>query len=315
MREIIQQLRPDASIQDFMDKNTAWSNERSHQLQVVAKYITTQALLHLPYYDTGEIAHDSSRVLSDIDAKVITLSKDYKDIYDRLHESARMGMVSSGAKLKGRNTLSIHDESSIIPIRFDFVPEFLAKEINDHLHYIRSSRNDSIANYGLFIDGAETPYASVSFSPCSRGYQLKSLNEVTGANLKPSQVLSMTRAFTFNNAPRNSMSKLFHQSHKQILRDYPHIKAIVTALNPYTGFDGGIFTGASYTPYALSPMEYWYDENQFYVPRSKGIYPQRTKTPPILWLAHGLDKNTAALIEKVPIDKLKYITRDEYREE
>ena len=39
------------------------------------------------------------------------------------------------------------------------------------------------------------------------------------------------------------------------------------------------------------------------------------KPPPILWLAHGLDRNTAALIEKVPIDKLKYITRDEYREE
>jgi len=84
MREIIRQLRPDASIQGFMDKNTAWSNERSRQLQVVAKYITTQALLHLPYYDTGEIVHDSSRVLSNIDTKVITLSKDYKDTYDRL---------------------------------------------------------------------------------------------------------------------------------------------------------------------------------------------------------------------------------------
>ena len=75
MREIIQQLRPDASIQDFMDKNTEWSNERSRQLQVVAKYITTQTLLHSPYYDAGEIVHDSFRVLSDIDTKVIALTQ------------------------------------------------------------------------------------------------------------------------------------------------------------------------------------------------------------------------------------------------
>ncbi|MDO4773859.1 MAG: hypothetical protein Q4A37_01905 [Candidatus Saccharibacteria bacterium] len=314
MREIVRQLRPGPSIQDFMERNTEWSNESSRQLGIVAKYITIQALLHLPYYNEEEIIHDDPRVLSGIDRKVLTLGKDYKDTYDRLYESALMGMVSADAKLKGKNVLSIHDEADIIPVRFGSVPIFLAKEINDHLHYIRSARDDSIANYGLFIDGAETPYASVSFSRCSRDYQLRSLNEVAGTDLQPDQILSMTRAFTFNNAPRNSMSKLFHQSHKQISRDYPHIKAIITALNPYMGFDGGVFTGASYTPYALSPMEYWYDENQFYAPRSKGIYPQKTETPPILWLAHGLDRDTAVLIESIPIDKLKHITRDEYRE-
>lgn len=224
-----------------------------------------------------------------------------------------MSLITSAATLKGRSLLSLHEETGIIPVRFGTVACDKADEVNNRLHYIRSTRNESVANYGLFIDDAETPYASVSFSRCKRGYQVDALNRTTGLNLEPEQVLSMTRAFTFNNAPKNSMSKLFHQSHNRIKQEFPDIKAIVTALNPYTGFDGGIFTGASYTPYALSPMEYWYDTDGYYVPRSKGVYPQKTETPPIIWLAHGLDKSTAKAVEKLSIADIEHITEGEYR--
>jgi hypothetical protein len=200
-----------------------------------------------------------------------------------------------------------------VPVRFGIVHGYIADEVNNRLHYIRSARNDSVANFGLFIDRAETPYARVSFSQCKRGYQVDALNQATGLSLEPEQVLSMTRAFTFNNAPKNSMSKLFLQAHNQLKQEFPGIRAVVTALNPYTGFDGGIFTGASYTPYALSPMEYWYDAQAYYVPRSKGVYLQRTATPPIIWLAHGMDKSAARAIDRLAIGNIKQITLDEYQ--
>lgn len=207
----------------------------------------------------------------------------------------------------------IHDESSTIPVSFREVPGYTADEINNRLHYMRSTRNDTIANYGLYIDNSETPYANVSFSKCTRSYQVDALNQTTGLHLMPEQVLSMTRAFTFNNAPKNSMSKLFHQAHRRIRLEFPEVKAIVTALNPYTGFEGGIFTGASYTPYAFSPMEYWYDDRGYYVPRSKGVQLQKTETPPIIWLARGMDQITAKSIEDISVENIKSISADEYR--
>lgn len=313
MKRLVESLRPSESIQKFLNTHEEWAQNRARQLGVVAKYVTTQALLHLPYHAPEDITENSSDVLRDIDVKVVNLGEDYGNAYSRLHSDTEMSLITSEATLKGRNILSLHEEASTIPVRFDGVPVYIADDINNHLHYIRSTRNDGVANYGLFIDNAETPYASVSFSRCKRGYQVDALNQATGLNLEPEQVLSMTRAFTFNNAPKNSMSKLFHQSHNRIKQEFPDIRAIVTALNPYTGFEGGIFTGASYTAYALSPMEYWYDANGYYVPRSKGVQLQKTETPSIIWLAHGMDKSTIKAIENLPTEDIKHVTQDEYR--
>lgn len=313
MKRLLEDLRPPEPIKRFLDANEEWVQVRARQLGIVAKYVTTQALLHLPYYASEDIAESTSNVLRDIDTKVVSLGEDYSSAYDRLHNDTKMSLITSEATLKGRNILSLHEEASIIPVRFDTVPSYIADEVNNRLHYIRSTRNDGVANYGLFIDNAETPYASVSFSRCKRGYQVDALNQATGLNLEPEQVLSMTRAFTFNNAPKNSMSKLFHQSHNRVKQEFPDIRAIVTALNPYTGFEGSIFMGASYTPYALSPMEYWYDTDGYYVPRSKGVQLQKTGTPPIIWLAHGMDKSTAKAIDNLAIDNIKHVTQDEYR--
>lgn len=313
MKKLVEDLRPPEPIQQFLEANEEWVQTRARQLGIVAKYVTTQALLHLPYYSPEAMIKTSPDVLRDIDMKVVNLGEDYSNAYNKLHNDTEMSLVTSEASLKGRNLLSLHEEASIIPVRFDTVPVYVADEINNRLHYIRSTRNDSIANYGLFIDNAETPYASVSFSQCERGYQVDALNHATGLNLKPDQILSMTRAFTFNNAPKNSMSKLFQQSHCRIKQEFPGIRAIVTALNPYTGFHGGIFTGASYTPYALSPMEYWYDAYGYYVPRSKGVHPQKTETPPIIWLAHGMDKPATRVIDNLAIANIRHITQSEYQ--
>lgn len=314
MKELADNLRAPQSIHNFIDANEEWAQTRARQLGIVAKYVTTQALLHLPYYETDDITENGVDVLRDIDVKVVNLGEDYGKAYERLHADTEMSLITSEATLKGRNILSLHEEASVIPARFGSVAGYTADDINNHLHYIRSTRNDSVANYGLFIDSAETPYASVSFSQCKRGYQVDALNESAGLDLKPEEVLSMTRAFTFNNAPKNSMSKLFHQSHNRIKQEFPDIRAVVTALNPYTGFEGGIFTGASYTPYALSPMEYWYDNDGYYVPRSRGVQLQKTETPPIVWLAHGLDRSTANAIDAIALEDIKKVTRDEYRE-
>lgn len=313
MKQLIEQLRPSEVIDNFVDKNKDWSQMRARQIGVMSKYVTIQTLLHLPYYCESSIINDED-VLSEVDTKIIQLCKSYKATYDRLYDDSHLSILSSEAILKGRKELTICDGPDNIPAIFDRVASDMAYEINNSLHYIRSARFDTLQNYGLYLDKANSPYACVSFSQCKRGYQISALNEVTGLNLAPDEVLSMTRAFTFNNSPHNSMSKLFHLSHERIKKDYPNVRSIITALNPYIGFDGGIFTGSSYTSYALSPMEYWYNEEGYYVPRSSGVQLQKTATPPIIWLAHGIDKNSAQAIDRVLIDNIKHITPMEYRE-
>lgn len=313
MKDLIKTLRPPQTVEGFMANHDQWVKTRSHQLKVLARFITAQTLLHLPYYNQDTIVNASEEVLGEIDEKIINLSTSHREAYSRLVHQSNLPIVSSEAILKGKNSLSAHDESSTVPVTFAESPSHIANDINENLHYIRSTRKDSLIDYGLFINGSETPYANASFSRCTRQYQVKALNEAALLNLSPSEILSMTRAFAFNGAPKNSMSKLFHQASRQIKQDFPEIKAIITALNPYLGFDGGVFTGASYTPYALSPMEYWYDEAGYYVPRSKGIHPQSLDTPPIIWLAHGLDKEISQKIASIPISKLRNITVDEYK--
>lgn len=160
--------------------------------------------------------------------------------YDALKTQADMRLVTSDAKLKGRKELYIEDGIVKIPARFKDVPRGIAMTIQDRLHYIGSSRKDSILDVGLHLDEAEVPYAYTSFSRCNRGYQLDALNKATGLDLSPDEALSMTRAFAFDGSPANSMSKLFHLSHEAIKQRFPECRAVVTALNPYLRFGGGI---------------------------------------------------------------------------
>lgn len=312
--QLTEQLRPNETIQNFINQNEHWSEKRGQQLHVTARFIVTQTLLHLPYYPEEEISSSSEAVLADIDPKIVQIAEDFGAHYGRLHTASSVELITSEAKLKGRNMLHIADGLAQIPVTFKPVPAVYAHEIQNQLHYIRAARTDNDADFGLHISDADFPYAYTSFSRCKRGYQVNALNEASGLSLEPEEVFSMTRAFSFDNAPLNSMSKLFHLSRESLRKKFPDCRAIVTALNPYLGFRGGIFTGSSYFPYALSPMEYWYDESGAYVPRSRGIVPQKSVTPPIVWLAHGVDNTASKSIENITKSSIKTISSAEYND-
>lgn len=314
MKNIISALRASGAVGDFVLANEEilihFAN--SHNIDYV--FIRIQMLLHLPYYEEIRIKDNPVDVLEEIEAKIVNLWCVYKHTYDSLYAKTNLQTISSGSIFKGKKVLVISDTPILIPVYFKEVPLDVASKINNDLHYIRSDRGDNFISYGLYIGNAEIPYACASFSLCKRGYQLDSLNIFCGLSLPPSDVLSMTRAFGFNGSPHNSMSKLFHLSHEQIKKDFTGVKAIITAMNPFLGFNGGIFSGASYSPYMLSPMEYWYNDEGNYVPRSKGVYLQKSTTPPIIWLAHGLNKDIASSIESIDINKIQTISRDQYNQ-
>ena len=310
---LVNDLRPSGLTTAFIENNTPWVEDRARAIGVTARFVISRTLLHLPKHLESDMTDNTPGVIEDIEPRVDYLGTAFNVAYRALSEQSEMRLVTPGAKLKGRKELHVYDGIDKIPVSFDDVPPETARNIQDRLHYIGSSRKDSVLDCGLYLDEAETPYACTSFSACNRGYQVDSLNKATGLKLKPEEVLSMTRAFSFDGAPANSMSKLFHLAQEQIKQRFPSYRAIVTALNPYLLFNGGIFTGSSYTPYAIAPMEYWYDATGFYVPRSKGQYPQQQKTPSIIWLAHGLDTVAATAIDTLEINSVVNVSREEYR--
>jgi len=311
-KALLLELGPNKLTREFLNKNKDWVEASTRHFDVSLNFIIQQTLLHLPAYSEYDIRSRGEIIKNDIGKKLSALSTDYMSHYRYLSVRSGIDDLTSGLSLKGRNNVYIDDCGVVTPISYDHVKSKYAKEIQESLHYIRKAREDGVLHYGLYLPDKEVPYATVSFSICKRGYQVDALNRLIGEDLKPSQVLSMTRAFAFDGAPRNSMSKLFYLSHEYIKRVFPDCRAIVTALNPYLQFSGSVFSGSSYAPYALSPMEYWYNKEGFYVPRSEGLYRQRSTTPPIVWLVHGLNPEIAVSIENLDVKDVINITSEEY---
>lgn len=63
MKDLIKILRPPQTVEDFMVNHDQWVKARSRQLEVLAKFITAQTLLHLPYYNQDTIVNASEKVL------------------------------------------------------------------------------------------------------------------------------------------------------------------------------------------------------------------------------------------------------------
>lgn len=315
MKELLEGLRPQPFVDNMMQHAAGAIETAARQVGVSARSLGNQVLLHVPFHSEEEITQDEKCVIATTTEKAAHIGEGFKVHYDRLFEAAELGKFDGRASIGGRKILQLTTEyGETLPVRFGAVDREVAETIDSELHYIRTPRHDTLISYGLFMAGAEQPYASVSFSGCKRKYQVDSLNEAAKLELETFSILSMTRAFALDNAPKNSMSKLFHLSIEQIKKDLPEYQAVVTALNPFLGFEGGVFTGASFEPYALSPLEYWYDAEGYYVPRRDGVQPQRLRTPPILWLARGLDKQTTRSIETLSSrDKLITIDPQAYR--
>jgi hypothetical protein len=140
---------------------------------------------------------------------------------------------------------------------------------------------------------------------------------VINEDIRPDEIIVLTRSFGFNPLPQNMMSKLFTQSinfTKQQYRscnNYP--KYVITALNPFLGFKGGIFLGSSFEPFATCPMEYWYDEKGLYLNRRQSndkATLQSFETPPIVWLVRPITKNAIKTLENLSF--YYKISRNEY---
>lgn len=286
-------------------------------LGIDPSYLSVQVRILLPYYSLENIKQASTtseiRLIRDVLVKLRKSLESFEIKY--LHHRYQNGIDTLQEKMQvidKNGDLKISNGDKTYKIKFDLVDESIGNDIQDNLHYIHKRRNDTKFHFGLFLEDYTYPICYCAISQCDRNYQMKALSKAINDDIQAVSVYTLTRSFGFSPLPHNMMSKLFDKmavfikQHHNVNR-MPRPRFIITALNPFLGFNGGIFLGSSFIPFATSPMEYKYNTNGLYLNRrsdTSKIIDQSFVTPPILWLTRPLTHEARLKIEN---SKLYYI--------
>ena len=290
----------------------------AYVLGIDYNYLSSQVRLHIPWYSIDDIKSSNGlviirQILAQLRNELSEFSVNHK-----VHRALNgIDTIAGNAQLKKKSKMWIEDSSKKRrEIQFGNIPPAFGLEIQQSMHYIHHARYDTKYHFGLKLEDYVAPLCYASFSDNDRLYLEKALVAALPEGCsKPKRISVMTRAFGYNPLPKNMMSTLFSCSAKA-LKDEGY-DYIITALNPYLGFKGSIFWGASYFPFATSPMAYIYDRYGSYVNRRSSIaseiIEQKYPTPPILWLVHPLKHADLNVMEKAEGFRIYNISVEEYK--
>lgn len=126
-------------------------------------------------------------------------------------------------------------------LHFDIVDESVARLLCERFHYLHSHRPAS-RYWGLFLEtGASLPVALAVVSPLD----VPRLRALLPAAATPGSASVVTRVFTFDGAPYNTISRLLGR----VLRTERGrgTSALVTYVNPSLGFSGTSYRAAGWS--------------------------------------------------------------------
>ncbi len=290
-------------------------------LGIDRNYLSSQLRLHLPWFTEDELSDENALETIRYALKKLKSSLEDYDLNYKLHRKLN-GIDSLVGEYhvvdKNRQMKIVDDNGNERKVFFSSIPGEFGIEIQKTLHYIHHPRLDTNYHFGLILEEYATPLCYASFSDLDRDYLYKALcNALPEGCSKPKKVSVMTRAFGYNPLPSNMMSKLFSKSSNKLLDlgyDY-----IITAVNPFLGFKGSIFSGSSYFPFATSPMQYLYDKDGLYLNRRNAngaskVNIQKYATPPIIWLVHPTERKNRNIFENCSDIKMYNIAAEEYHD-
>lgn len=174
-------------------------------------------------------------------------------------------------------------------ISFGTVPPDIGRAIQEKIHYIRTARNDTSYQFGLYRKNHDVPFAYAAFSLLDRHY-LENLPQLK--NTPPSSVYVLTRAYAFPNSPRNAMTVLYSQCF-DVLKKNAGASYVLTALNQNLGFSAASLSAANFELVAFSPMKYYYLDGLYSTRRKvecsgKSCTTQKFQSGSIMWFGKSL---------------------------
>ncbi|WP_204060139.1 hypothetical protein [Microbispora corallina] len=261
------------------DAETVGTDVRSLEIQV---------RLHLPRLSRQALVGWSpDKVYEEVRLQAVVRAAEVRQWAQEAAYQAHASVLLNVEKVRRDLSLSFTDGYRT-GLRFAEVRPSAGHVVQSRLHYLRSERADTVLQFGLFLPGATMPLTYVAFSRCDRQYVLDAL---AGHGLKagPRETMVLTRMHGIAGIPANLMSLTVSRAVREI-RARNAAEYVVTAYNPMLGFDGAAFLASGFTPIALSPVAYRYDEKGLFQTRriSGDSIPQSLDTPDNVLMVLGV---------------------------
>jgi hypothetical protein len=127
----------------------------------------------------------------------------------------------------------------------DLVDSDLAQAVHRAFHYLGSPRREGI-HLGLYAEclgrRRHGLVSAVTLSP----FDLWHIKDALPFAIRPEEVLVLSRLFAFASAPHNTVSFTLGRVFAWLKTRTPHIKALVSYLNPNLGFRGTVYKATNW---------------------------------------------------------------------
>lgn len=331
--------------------NLAWENsaefvaQKEQKLQIPTGHTKGRFLLHLSRFAVRElfgVLTDDKRLewapgsfpvsldtaglkpdLSLLHAEATRVAEERKQSLERFFSETAiprqfMVPITPARVRRAGGALIAEDENGRTLERFVMkdASRELGIAIEVHLHYLGTPRNDTTHRLVLVEESTELPVLYVSFTANSRKYYEPLL---WAAGLRMEEVAIAVRGYGSPRCPKNAMALFLRMACKRVADDYPHLKAILTDINPNWGYTGGSFREAGFRDIGLKhAATYFYGTE--YASR-RGIdgtrghkLPIENRLPlvPTIVMLRGLSDATDHAIKTVANNGLYLIPRSMY---
>lgn len=140
-----------------------------------------------------------------------------------------------------------------------------AAEVFTHLHYLRNARPES-RNYALVDPVYGQPISVCSISPLEWHRVGRQLDNQFGVPM--SAVWDISRVYSFDVAPENSISYLLAKVRRDLRQKVPDAQLLVTAVDQNLGFSGSSYLAANWQRWmSIKARPYLYYDRSYVSPR------------------------------------------------
>jgi hypothetical protein len=157
------------------------------------------------------------------------------------------------------------EEFPLHDLTFEEIDASRAAPVLAFLHYLRSSRPDSL--YFALVDPVDRlPVSLCSVSPLQWTCVGKHIRAQFA--IPPERVWDISRMYSADGAPRNAISKLLSKVRTYFRHNIPSAQLLVTAVDPNLGFIGCSYRAANWQLWmTVRARPYLYDRGNYVSPR------------------------------------------------
>lgn len=234
----------------------------AHRYSVALSDVEIQLKLHLPLiFNEKGIPDTDLEVIPNILLKIIDLRfSSYQKNHEEFIEKSGTSKLRFDDSIIANNCIVSSTENYIF--NFADVENNTGNFIEKNLHYLRIEKKNDL-RIGLFLEDKQMPICYMSYHLNDREYKSTILSQIIESTVMNSDIANLSRVYGFGNLPKNTISKMIAYSVtrlKSLGVDY-----IISAVNPFMGFNGTSLLASGFVPFAYCPVIYRYDITGSYV--------------------------------------------------